>query len=237
MNRKYLVMSLDDGVTQDERVISVFRRYGLTATFNLNAGRLGEREEIPVPAYDGRLLRHDKVTKNQVLNGLYDGFEVACHGYTHAYLPSVSEKAAEEEIEKDYEELTRLTGRSPLGIAYAGMTPNYTDGVIAFLKKGGKLKYGRTIDETHGFTFPSDFYRWDPTCQFRGDELIGRAEEFFRLTPRGEDALFFVWGHSYEFDLGTECWDKLGYFCKEVSGRKDIECLTCGEFYGRFHKE
>ena len=99
MNRKYLVMSLDDGVTQDERVISVFRRYGLTATFNLNAGRLGEREEIPVPAYDGKLLRHDKVTKNQVLNGLYDGFEVACHGYTHAYLPSVSEKAAEEEIE------------------------------------------------------------------------------------------------------------------------------------------
>ena len=43
MGEKFLVMSLDDGVTQDERVISVFRKYDLTATFNLNAGRLGER--------------------------------------------------------------------------------------------------------------------------------------------------------------------------------------------------
>lgn len=90
MREKYLVMSLDDGTRQDERVISIFKKYGLTATFNLNGGRLGEIEEIPIPAYDGRPLRHDKVTAKQVINGLYDGFEVACHGFTHAYLPSLT---------------------------------------------------------------------------------------------------------------------------------------------------
>lgn len=117
MGEKFLVMSLDDGVTQDERVISVFRKYALTATFNLNAGRLGEREEIPVPAYDGKPLRHDKVSPEQVRNGLYDGFETACHGFTHAYLPSLTESGIIKEIGDDYDEIFRLTGKKPRGIA------------------------------------------------------------------------------------------------------------------------
>lgn len=123
MGEKFLVMSLDDGVTQDERVISVFRKYALTATFNLNAGRLGEREEIPVSAYDGKPLRHDKVSPEQVRNGLYDGFETACHGFTHAYLPSLTESGIIKEIGDDYDEIFRLTGKKPRGIAYAGPTP------------------------------------------------------------------------------------------------------------------
>mgnify|MGYP002520546836 FL=1 len=237
MSEKFLVMSLDDGVTQDERVISVFRKYALTATFNLNSGRLGEREEIPVPAYDGKPLRHDKVSARQVQNGLYDGFETACHGFTHAFLPSLDKSGVEKEIGDDYDELFRLTGTQPCGIAYAGPTPNYNETVIRTLKKGNRLMYGRTIDETHGFSMPDDFYRWNPTCQFRGDELLPRAEEFFDFVPDKGDALFFVWGHSYEFDLGLECWDKLEYFCKEISARKDITCLTCKEFYERFGRQ
>lgn len=237
MGEKFLVMSLDDGVTQDERVISVFRKYALTATFNLNAGRLGEREEIPVPAYDGKPLRHDKVSPEQVRNGLYDGFETACHGFTHAYLPSLTESGIIKEIGDDYDEIFRLTGKKPRGIAYAGPTPNYNEAVIKAMQKSRPLYYGRTIDETHGFSLPQDFLRWNPTCQFRGDELLPRAEEFFDLTPQKSDALFFVWGHSYEFDLGLECWDKLEYFCREVSARKDITCLTCEEFYDRFKKQ
>lgn len=224
-------MSLDDGVAQDERVISIFRKYGLTATFNLNSGRLGEKEEIPFPSYDGTPLRHDKVTAKQVINGLYDGFEIACHGFTHAYLPSLSESEIKAEIDEDYAELLRLTGKKPRGIAFAGPTPNYNATVINVLKSKGKILYARTIDETHGFSLPTDFYGWNPTCQFRGDELLPRAEEFFNLKPTSGDALFFVWGHSYEFDIGLECWDKLEYFCKEVSARKDITCLTCADFY------
>lgn len=233
MREKYLVMSLDDGTRQDERVISIFKKYGLTATFNLNGGRLGEIEEIPIPAYDGRPLRHDKVTAKQVINGLYDGFEVACHGFTHAYLPSLTGSEAKKEIDDDYDEIFRLTGLSPRGIAYAGPTPNYTEEVIRILEKDRRLSYGRTIDETHGFSIPTDFFRWNPTCQFRGDELLPRAEEFFNLRPDSSDALFFVWGHSYEFDLSSACWDKLEYFCKEVAARKDVTCLTCSQFYDR----
>ena len=139
----------------------------------------------------------------------------------------------EKEIDDDYAEIFRLTGLSPRGIAYAGPTPNYTEEVIRILEKDRRLSYGRTIDEAHGFSIPTDFFRWNPTCQFRGDELLPRAEEFFNLRPDSSDALFFVWGHSYEFDLSSACWDKLEYFCKEVSSRKDVTCLTCSQFYDR----
>lgn len=57
MSKKYLVISSDDGTIQDERVISVFKKYGIKATFNINTGMLGKREELPVPAIGGKLLR------------------------------------------------------------------------------------------------------------------------------------------------------------------------------------
>lgn len=236
MASKYLVMSLDDGTTQDEKVISVLRKYNLTATFNINSGRLGEKEEIPVPAYNGKPLLHDKVTAEDIKGGLYNGFEVACHGLTHAKLNETDDGELKKEIFEDYDNISSLTGIKSCGIAYPGALPNYNERVINTLKKSGKLFYGRTIEETHGFSFPADFLRWNPTCQFRGDELLLRAEEFFDMKPE-KDALFFVWGHSYEFDLGLECWDKLEYFCGEIEKRKDIICLTCSDFYNRFKQK
>ncbi len=237
MYEKYLVMSFDDGTTQDERVISVLRKYGLTATFNINSGRLGEKEEIPVVAYDGKPLRHDKVTAEQIKRGLYDGFEIACHGFTHASLPSLGDEEAKKEIYDDYEKLSSIVKEKPFGIAYAGADPNFDERIIKILKEGKKLFYGRTIEETHSFSLPTDFYKWNPTCQFRGDELMKRAEEFFNLAPKGKDVLFFVWGHSYEFDLNADSRDKLEYFCKEIRNRKDVICLTCKDFYLRSVKK
>ena len=39
--KKAVTFSYDDGVTQDIRLIEIFNRYGLRATFNLNSGLLG----------------------------------------------------------------------------------------------------------------------------------------------------------------------------------------------------
>lgn len=40
--RKALTFSYDDGVLQDERLIRIFNKYGLKATFNLNSELLGK---------------------------------------------------------------------------------------------------------------------------------------------------------------------------------------------------
>ena len=38
---KAITFSYDDGVTQDKRLIEIFNKYGLKATFNLNSELLG----------------------------------------------------------------------------------------------------------------------------------------------------------------------------------------------------
>ena len=45
---KLLTLSYDDGVTQDIRLIELFNKYGLKATFNINSELLG---------HDGELIR------------------------------------------------------------------------------------------------------------------------------------------------------------------------------------
>ena len=46
--KKFLTFSYDDGVTQDIRLIELFNKYGMKATFNLNSELLGK---------DGALVR------------------------------------------------------------------------------------------------------------------------------------------------------------------------------------
>ena len=67
MPRKYLVVSIDAGTTQDERVISLFKKYGIKATFNINTGILGKTETLPILCFDGEPLHHDIVTEKQLL--------------------------------------------------------------------------------------------------------------------------------------------------------------------------
>jgi hypothetical protein len=49
------------------------------------------------------------------------------------------------------------------------------------------------------------------------------AEEFVNLKPQ-EPSIFYVWGHSYEFDTDNN-WDMIEDFCAYISNREDI-------FYG-----
>ena len=40
--QKAFTMSYDDGVTQDEQLITLMERYGIRGTFNLNPGLMGD---------------------------------------------------------------------------------------------------------------------------------------------------------------------------------------------------
>ena len=44
--KKAVTFSYDDGVMQDIRLIEIFNRYGLRATFNLNSGLLGGKNTL-----------------------------------------------------------------------------------------------------------------------------------------------------------------------------------------------
>ena len=44
--KKALTFSFDDGVTQDKKLIEILNRYGLKATFNINSGFFGAKNEL-----------------------------------------------------------------------------------------------------------------------------------------------------------------------------------------------
>ena len=72
--QKIVTLSFDDGVTQDRKLISLLKKYGLKCTFNLNSKLLGS---------EGAL---SKIAPGDVKE-VYAGFEVASHSCTHPYIP------------------------------------------------------------------------------------------------------------------------------------------------------
>ena len=55
---KYVTFSYDDGVTQDKRLVKIFHKYGLKATFNINSELLGK------PGYlrrENMWISHNKI--------------------------------------------------------------------------------------------------------------------------------------------------------------------------------
>jgi len=55
------------------------------------------------------------------------------------------------------------------------------------------------------------------------ENLFRLGEEFINLKA-DKPKLFYIWGHSFEFDIYNE-WDKFEEFLKLISGKDDI-------FYG-----
>ena len=42
MQNKFFTLSYDDGITQDKRLVKIFNKYGIRATFNINSELLGK---------------------------------------------------------------------------------------------------------------------------------------------------------------------------------------------------
>lgn len=103
---KYLTFSYDDGTRQDIKLIEIFKKYGMKATFNLNSGSLGSVGRITHFGFD---VCFDKVKPEEV-RALYDGFEVAMHGVFHKNFPELDDAQLKEEVAGDVKALEKLCG-------------------------------------------------------------------------------------------------------------------------------
>ena len=90
---KALTFSYDDGVTQDKRLIELFNKYNMKATFNLNSERLGEERYL---VREDVRINHTKIKPEDVRH-VYAGHEVAVHTLTHPNLLNISNTFGEEE--------------------------------------------------------------------------------------------------------------------------------------------
>ena len=204
---KALTFSYDDAQIYDEKLVKMFDRYGLKATFHINSGRINKYPYINI----------------EEIGRIYAGHEIACHGFTHAWMRQLSGGQLVMEVEEDRLTLEKYSGRIITGFSYPFGEFNFE--IVSTLQNLG-IEYARTTDNTGNFSTPGDFLRWDPTCHhntaLKNKELI---HSFLEAPEWKTLPLLYIWGHSYEFERdGT--WGEMEQLCKELSGREDIWYVT-----------
>lgn len=221
---KALTLSYDDGVTQDERLINLMNRYGIPGTFNLNPGLMGHRDWLIQPGIN---VSHFKLSKDKI-SSVYSGHEIAVHTMTHPDLVSASSGTIAYEVVQCRKELEDITKKPVTGMAYPMGT--YSDEVKKIAAACG-IRYGRTTKQTFSFAMPEDFLEWHPTCHHTEICLTDLLDDFLGYDdPSNINApkLFYVWGHSYEFDAFGQ-WGKMEDFLKTVSGKENVWYACNGE--------
>lgn len=218
-----LTLSYDDGVEQDIRLIGIMKQYGLKGTFNLNSG-LYAPEGTVYP--EGHI--HRRMTKEQAI-ALYkeSGMEVAVHALTHPFLEQLSVNECTWEVIADRMNLEQEYDVIVRGMAYPFGT--YSDQVVNVLENCG-IAYSRTVEATHRFDVPKDWMRLPSTCHHNDPKLMELAHTLVETEWNRTPALFYLWGHSYEFEADNN-WNVIEEFAAYIGGREDIWYATNIEVY------
>lgn len=214
--KKTLTFSYDDNTYQDRRLIDIFRKYGLSATFNINTGSFGKLGHLD--NHGGFYCEYNRIDENEV-KALYEGFEIASHTVDHLDLAKATQDVFDFQVQKDCEKIGELCGIKAVGLAYPYGC--YSDAAAEHLKELG-IHYARTIRDTHNFSLPEDFLKWHPTCHDHDPQVNALADDFLNEKPENL-SVFYIWGHSFEFDkTDSDRWADMETLCKKLSGKDDI---------------
>lgn len=216
---KALTFSYDDAVTQDVRFLDMLNARNLKGTFNINTGLLGT---CSLHTQNGKTVTHDKLLHAEIAS-TYEGHELAVHGLTHLDMKLVPESTAAYEVTADKHNIEEIVKAPVRGLAYPFGT--YDERLMQVLKNCG-IEYARTVESTGGFGLPEEFLSWHPTCHHADERLFVLADEFFSKDERYQGPkLFYVWGHTYEFDVNDD-WERMEKFLDLVSGKEEVWYAT-----------
>ncbi len=208
---KCLTMSYDDGVWQDKRLIEIFNQNGIKGTFHLNSAMFG---------------KHERYLKSEEVYATYQGHEVSCHTATHPAIDRCPLPAVALEVLEDRKTLEGIFGYPVRGMSYP--FGSHSADIRAMLPSLGVF-YSRVVGDSFSFDMPTDFLQWTSTCH-HNHRLMEMAERFNDYDHGIHPRLFYVWGHSYEFD-NDDNWDLIENFCKLMGSRKDTWFATNIEIY------
>ena len=222
---KAVTLSYDDGIRQDIRLAQLLSEHNMKGTFNINSSALS--------AANPRKLTAEEI-KEHILD---KGHEVAVHG-KHHIAPGIAQSEiairdvldCREELECAFDMIIRGMAYPDSGIVRLHTGTDYAE-IRSYLKSLGIL-YSRSLSaDNNSFMLPTDFYNWIPTAKHTNKELFKWVDEFLALDasklyltstyPR----LFYLWGHSYEFD-NDDNWDVIETFCEKISNKDDIWYAT-----------
>jgi len=219
-NSKALIMSYDDGLVEDVRLIKLFDDHKIIGTFNLNSGLLGTTKLWPQENAAPVLTQY--VPKDSLLQ-IYKNHEIAAHSATHKDFKNLSDREIIEEVTLDIDMLNKLTKRKIVSMAYP--FGNSNPHIAALISNAG-LTNARTVSDTYTFNLPDTFLLWRPTCH--DSKALGLADDYTSLNNHAL-SVFYVWGHSWEFNDPLR-WNDITAFCKKIGNRKDIWYVGSGAF-------
>ena len=218
---KALTFSYDDGGRADKRLLKVFAKYKLKGTFNLNS------ELFEANCWHGRM------DENETFETFIScGQEIANHGARHTFLNKIPRAEAVKEIVDCRAYLESKYSRIINGLAYA--YNGYNEDILAVLPALG-IDYARTTNSTRSFDMPENWLTWNPTCKHTDEKLFELAQKFICERPEQspkhrEPWLFYIWGHSFEFDDDNN-WEVIENLHKEISGKDDVWYAKNGEIF------
>ena len=215
---KAVTLSYDDGVEQDIRLMEILDQHGIKCTFNLNSGCWAPEGTVYAPG-----TIHRRMSKSQVEKVYANpNHEVAAHCLTHASLTELSPAEVTWEVLEDRRNLENMFGGLVRGLAYPFGT--HSDRVVDALRATG-VAYARTVVSTNDCSIPGDWLRLHPTCHHNAPNLMQLCDRFLQDSAPFGSRLFYLWGHSYEFEADNN-WHVIEEFCDKMGGHEDIWYAT-----------
>ena len=206
---KALTFSYDDGNIADRRLVSIFNKYGLKATFHIPSAWLKTK-----PA---------KRIQEKEITTLYAGHEISGHGANHLNMAVLKPAKMAQELDSDIAEWQRITGKKIRG--YAFPYGRYNAELLKQLKERGII-YARPTSRRKDFDLPGNFLLWSSQAHHNGG-IDKWADKYLSFKPVKLSVLL-VWGHSYEFPQKNN-WEVIEKFCQKMGGRKDIFYATMAD--------
>ena len=207
---KQFVFAIDDGTVFDKKVIDIFNKYGIRATFNLNSGL-----QDYVWFKDWLEVRRLKLDENK---DIYDGHEVASHSLTHPYLTSLPDGDVYREVNEDILNLRNVFQCDIYTFSFP--FDGYDERTINIIKSLGITHIILpAIDDS--FRRPADTLHIKVTS-WNIDDALNKVKRFIE----DEQAELFVYlSHSYDYEYDGS-YDKLEELCRIVSSNKDIKIIN-----------
>ena len=205
------------------------KQYGIKGSFNINAGLFKDAD-------NGHKTYSDRMSSREALKAFKNsGQEIALHGYYHDPLHGIPSQVVLSETLREREALEELFKTIIRGMAYPYGC--YTKPTIEAIKAAG-IVYSRTVNATGRFNVPvnseEDWMELTTTCHFADPDAGRYADKFVENEPLVFPELFYVWGHSHEFNY-NDGYNKMEALLKTVSGNEDVWYATSIEIYDYFH--
>jgi len=217
--RVALTSDWDDGTSHDRRLVALLNRSGLKGSFNLCSGKLG---------LDSRQSGWKDFVCADEVAALYQGHEVCSHSVHHPRPWSLPVDQFCWEMLEDRRRLEALVGYPVRGFVLPFGWKTGFDSCRELARSCG-FRYLRHTESTPQFDLPGDWFSWKPTCHC-GEDLSRHWALMLERSTDQPGQLFYVWGHSYEFEDGLG-WEAIEAFAALAAGTPGVWYATKGEVY------